>query len=56
MVSQLMEADRALVPMDIGLLGADRVPAQADGFAEAVSELLLRYCRPPPDSVVLWYD
>ena len=55
-VAQFMEADEALVPMGMGFLGADGVSTQADGLAEAVGELLLRHCRPPPDSVFLWYD
>lgn len=56
-VAQFMEADEAFVPMEVGFLGAIGVPAQADGFAEAVSEFLLWHCRSPLDSVFpLWYN
>ena len=43
-VAQFVEADKAFVPVEIGLLGADGIPAQADGLAEAVGEFLLRHC------------
>ena len=51
-VAQFMEADEALVPMGIGLLGADGVSAQADSLAEAVGEFLLRHDCFPLDSVL----
>lgn len=35
-VAQFVEADKAFVPMEIGFLSADGVPAPADGLAEAV--------------------
>lgn len=46
-VAQFMEADEAFVPMEVGFLGADGIAVQADGFAEAIGDFLLRHdCSP----------
>jgi len=48
----VVEQDVAPDPVHVGFLGADGIPAQAEGLAEAVGELLFRHCRPPLDSVL----
>jgi hypothetical protein len=41
-----VEADIALVPVEISLFGAIGISAQADSLAEAVSEFFLRVFSP----------
>jgi hypothetical protein len=40
-VAQFVEADETFVPLDVGLLGTDGIAAQANGFAQAVSQFFL---------------
>ena len=52
-VTQFVEADKTHVPVEIGFLGADGVPAQADSFAQAIGEFLFRHGRLFLDSVYI---
>jgi hypothetical protein len=41
--AQFVEVDETFVPVETGFVGAIGVSAQADGFAEAVGDFLLRH-------------